>query len=76
MNDFAPNNLFAPLGREYCAYFYWLTVLAFVLFFLALFDTAMRVIKGKAKLLNGLVALLAPFLLYFNNRLLYSMCSK
>jgi hypothetical protein len=76
MNDFAPNHLFAPLGKEYCAYFYWLTVIAFILFFLALFDTAYRIIKGKGKLLNGFIALLAPFLIYFNNRLLYSMCTR
>ena len=76
MNDFSPNNLFAPLGREYCAYFYWLTVLAFLLFFIALVDTGMRIMTGKAKLLNGIIALLAPFLIYFNNRLLYSMCTR
>jgi hypothetical protein len=76
MNDFAPRNLFAPLGREYCVYFYWLTVIAFILFFLALVDTVMRVLKGRARLLNGFIALLAPFLLYFNNRLLYSMCNR
>jgi len=76
MNDFAPQNLFSPLGRDYCLYFYLLTILAFILFFLALADTVMRVLKGRAKLVNGVVALLAPFLLYFNNRLLYSMCVK
>jgi hypothetical protein len=76
MNDFAPRNLFSPLGREYCVYFYWLTIIAFILFFLALIDTVMRVIKGRGRLFNGIVALLAPFLLYFNNRLLYSMCAK
>lgn len=76
MNDFSPQNVFSPLGREYCAYFYWLTVIAFILFLLALVDTVMRVVKGRARLLNGLVVLLAPFLLYFNNRLLYSICVK
>ena len=76
MDDFSPQNVFSPLGREYCAYFYWLTVIAFILFLLALVDTVMRVVKGRARLLNGLVVLLAPFLLYFNNRLLYSICVK
>ncbi len=76
MNDFSPQNVFSPLGREYCAYFYWLTVIAFILFLLALVDTVIRVIKGRARLLNGLIALLAPFLMYFNNRLLYSICVK
>lgn len=76
MDNFSPQNIFSPLGREYCAYFYWLTIFAFILFFLALVDTVLRVVKGRARLVNGIVALLAPFLLYFNNRLLYSMCVK
>jgi len=76
MNDFTPRNLFSPLGREYCVYFYWLTILAFILFFLALADTLSRVLKGKARVLPGILALLAPFLIYFNNRLLYSMCTR
>ena len=76
MDDFSPQNVFSPLGREYCAYFYWLTVFAFILFFLALVDTVVRVVKGRARLLNGTLALLAPFLFYFNNRLLYTMCVR
>lgn len=76
MDDFYPENVFNPLGREYCAYFYWLTILAFILLLLALINTFIKILKGRAKLINGAIALLAPFLLYFNNRLLYSMCVK
>ena len=74
MNDFSPRNLFSPLGREYCVYFYWLTILAFILFFLALADTLSRVLKGKARILPGLLALLAPFLIYFNNKVRFKKC--
>ena len=76
MNDFSAGNLFSPLGRQWCAYFYWLTVFAFILFVIALANTSVLVLKGKAKMVNGLIALLTPFLLYFNNRLLYTMCVK
>lgn len=67
---------FDPLGKEYCAYFYWLSVISFVFFLLALVDSVARLLKGKINLLTGVVALFGPFLLYFNNRLMYSMCVR
>lgn len=67
-------DLFTPLGREYCAYFYWLTVLAFIFLLVALYRGLVVLFKGKFNVMNFVLSLLAPFLLYFNNRLLYSMC--
>lgn len=68
------DNLFSPLGKEYCAYFYWLTVIAFIFLLLALFDVVTKLLKGKVSILSSLLQLLAPALAYFVNRLLYSMC--
>ena len=68
------DNLFSPLGKEYCAYFYWLTVLAFIYLLIALFAVVSQLLRGKVSLLNSLLQLLAPLLAYFVNRLLYSMC--
>ena len=68
------HELFSPLGREYCLYFYYLTILAFISFFIVLIHGAYKLINGKAKIFDVLVTMISPFLLYFNNRLLYGMC--
>ncbi len=68
------HQLFSPLGREYCLYFYYLTVLAFISFFVVVVHGVYNLTKGKGKVIDTVVALLSPFLLYFNNRLLYGMC--
>ena len=68
--------LFAPLGKEYCLYFYYLTITAFVLFALAVLKEGHLIMKGKSNVLPAILALLSPALLYFNNRLLYTMCVK
>lgn len=68
------DNLFSPLGKEYCVYFYWLTVIAFIFLLFALYNSLMALLKGKFKVFNFFMSLIGPGLLYFNNRLLYSMC--
>ena len=67
-------DIFSPLGREYCDYFYWLTVLAFIFLLIALYKGLLILFRGKFNILNFSISLIAPFLLYFQNRLLYSMC--
>ena len=76
MQSFDLDSYFSPLGKEYCAYFYWLTIIAFFLFVLALGNSVFLVLKGKANPVTSIVLLLGPFLLYFNNRLLYTMCMR
>ena len=66
--------LFSPLGKEFCKYFYWLTVFAFIFLVLAVVHVTSSMMKGKMSMLQGVFSLLAPGLMYFNNRLLYSMC--
>ncbi len=72
------NNLeqtfFSPLSKDYCAYFYYLTVFAFIFLAIAIGQALYAVVEGKVDLFSGIMALAGPFLLYFNNRLLYSMC--
>ena len=67
---------FSPMGREYCVYFLWLTIIAFVFFAIAVFDVVITISKGKGNIFRSLLSLIFPFLIYFNNRLLYSMCVK
>jgi hypothetical protein len=76
MSGYLEQTLFSPMGREYCVYFLWLTVIAFVFFAIAVFDVVITISKGKGNIFRSLLSLIFPFLIYFNNRLLYSMCVK
>jgi hypothetical protein len=79
MNSF--NDLFTPLDKKYCNYFYYLSVISyFVLIFLVLSFVLMAVFHFK-KLdlyisLNFISIIISTFLAYFVNRLMYSMCVK
>ena len=66
--------LFSPLSKEYCVYFYALTVISFALLALSIGSAIYYLVEGKVDVFSGLRSLLGPALLYFNNRLLYSMC--
>ena len=66
--------LFSPLSKEYCVYFYALTVISFALLALSIGSAIYYLVEGKVDVFSGLMSLLGPALLYFNNRLLYSMC--
>tara|TARA_Y100000992_G_scaffold284406_1_gene234514 strand:+ start:40 stop:279 length:240 start_codon:yes stop_codon:yes gene_type:complete len=67
--------LFGPIGKEYCMYFYFLSVFAYILFIMALVSVMMMAMKGKVKnMLNAFIVVFQPFLLYFVNRMFYSMC--
>tara|TARA_Y100000389_G_scaffold184460_1_gene202943 strand:- start:569 stop:796 length:228 start_codon:yes stop_codon:yes gene_type:complete len=68
------HDLFGPLGRNYCVYFYYLTVVAFIFFLVAAVHTVGAMMTSKADWWSLLMGLVGPFLLYFNNRLLYGMC--
>ena len=67
--------LFGPIGKEYCMYFYFLSVFAYILFIMALVSVMMMAMKGKVKnMLNAFIVVFQPFLLYFVNRIFYSVC--
>ena len=68
------DNLFSPLGKEYCVYFYWLSVIAFIFLLIVLYNSLIVLLKGKFNVLYFVISLFGPGLMYFNNRLLYSMC--
>jgi hypothetical protein len=68
--------LFSPLGVEYCAYFYYLTVISFVLLVVTVVGFVMTSLQGKNKMrmLDMLVISSQMALFYFVYRLQYSMC--
>lgn len=78
------NNLMGlmdPVGKNYCDYFYYLGVLALILMVYSLLMFLINFFREKDKDKMRHVAfllynLVASFLMYFVNRLLYSMCIK
>ncbi len=67
---------FSPLGKEYCAYFYIVSVIIFAMLVIALITSLITIIKSKKKTNPALLItnLFTLALVYFQNRLLYSMC--
>jgi len=71
------DKLFGPLGKEYCIWFYFLSILSFVGLILYLVVGIYRGISKKKDALYFLGVILVSFwygLAYFQNRLFYSMC--
>ena len=69
-------SLFGPLGPQYCDYFYFLTIFFFVIFVLTTVTVLMKCFNKKngLKLTDCFILITQPLMLYFINRLYYSMC--
>ena len=80
MNSFQNNTSFmsalAHLGSEYCNYFYYLTVLNFIILLYILLSALFIFFfeKKRENLFQVILVALPTFVAYFTNRLLYSMC--
>jgi len=75
------NFFFGPLNKEYCLYFYFLSIFFGIIFLLLAVGVVIAIIKDYKKMdwkigFNFILLLINAFLVYFVNRLLYSMCSK
>ena len=73
------NNLFGPLGKEYCVYFYALSILFFISFVLSAGFILYKIVKNPKDLsgkflLNSVFVLIYTLIPYYVNRLLYTMC--
>ena len=67
--------LFGPLDRAYCNYFYYLSIFFFALFAFAAAKCVLTLVKGKKLgVMECMMTLLQPLLMYFINRLYFSMC--
>jgi hypothetical protein len=72
---------FGPLGKEYCTYFYALSIFFGVGFVFSTISVLSYIVMNRKKvdgmfIANSFVLLLNSFLLYFVNRLLNTMCVK
>ena len=66
----------SPLGREYCDYFYYLTMINLILLVYVILVALYIFIfeKKRDSLFHIVLSTLPIFISYFTNRLLYSMC--
>jgi hypothetical protein len=73
------NALFGPMHKDYCLYFYYLSIFGFILLTLS-FLTMVRLViarkRGGMFYMNSFMVLLGYGIFYFQNRLLHSMCSN
>jgi len=77
MSDLA-DKLFGPLPKEYCALFYYLSVLGFVWLVVALalfMSMAVSKRRDASFFISAFLALVGYGVFYLQNRLLHSMCA-
>jgi hypothetical protein len=69
--------LFGPISKEYCIWFYFLSVIGFIGLLFVLISSLFVGISKKKGLdfyLHALALVAHSGVIYFQNRLLYSMC--
>ena len=80
MNSFM-DDYFGPLGKEYCVYFYVLSIIFGVTFIFTAISIAYFIIMHYKKVdtmfvVNSFFVLLNTFLAYLVNRIMNAMCVK
>lgn len=73
------NAYFGPLGREYCLYFYFMSMFFFLLVVLGMIGIVVAAVKQPKKVdilfvANGVMLIFNALLAYYVNRLLNTMC--
>ena len=67
--------LFGPLDKSYCNYFYYLEVMFFGIFIFMIGMVLKTIVTKKSyDPMQLFLVILQPLMLYFVNRLYYSMC--
>ena len=75
----ALNYIYGPLNKKYCIWFYIFSVFGFISMCIAIIATLFVGITKKKELsffVAGFWIVLLHFAVYFQNRLLYNMCTK
>ena len=73
------DSYFGPLGKEWCLYFYVLSIFFFVAYILAIIGVIGGFVMKRKKIdalfvANGMALIFNTLLAYFVNRLLNTMC--
>jgi hypothetical protein len=74
-------NLFTPLDKKYCNYFYYLSVISYFVFIFIVLSFVLMLVFHFKKLdlnisLHFFSTIISTFLAYLVNRIMYSMCIK
>lgn len=78
MSNSFTDSIYGPLNSQYCIYFYILSVIGFVLLVIAVLSTIFIGITKKKNskfYMEMLMICISYGIIYFHNRLLFSMCS-
>jgi len=67
-------NFLGPFSGDYCMYFYVLTVISLIGLGVSLVNGVFLLSKKKVPMGPLAVSVIASGVIYFQNRLLYSMC--
>jgi uncharacterized membrane protein len=73
------NDVFGPIGNEYCLYFYILSVIGMLFFVMVLVGILFTGVTKKMGVEFYLISLLYSFnflFMYLQNRLLFNMCGN
>jgi len=73
------NDVFGPIGSEYCLYFYILSVIGMLFFVMVLVGILFTGVTKKMGVEFYLISLLYSFnflFMYLQNRLLFNMCGN
>lgn len=76
-SDSIMDTIYGPLSQQYCVYFYYLSMIGFVLLILSLLTSLYVGItrkKDSSFYMKMLMVSIGYGVFYFQNRLLYSMC--
>jgi hypothetical protein len=71
------DTIYGPLSQQYCVYFYYLSMIGFILLILSILTSLYVGItrkKDSSFYLKMLMVSIGYGIFYFQNRLLYSMC--
>ncbi len=75
------NRYFGPLSRDYCIYFYVLSIICGIIFVSSVISIIYFAVTHRNKIntmfvVNSIFILFNSFLAYISNRLLHTMCVK
>lgn len=81
MSNSFMDKFFGPLSKEYCLYFYFLSVIVGFIFVFTVISLLYKGIMDFKKvdmvhIVTSIAGLINIFLVYLVNRLLYTMCIK
>lgn len=72
------NMFFSPLGKEWCLYYFFILVFVFLAFLFVILGCLMNLFNLKKINFSSVFMALLPMvtyaILYFQSRLIYSMC--